>query len=67
MLYLVFKLIERLSRNWRALNGGDDLMRLVLDGALFCDGLHQPRPPAAVANTVAAWSHRWLEGLFHRS
>jgi putative transposase len=52
-LYLVFKLIDRLSRNWRALNGGENLMRLVLDGAEFCDGLHQPRPTAA-ADALAA-------------
>jgi len=53
VLYLVFKLIERLSANWRALNGGENLMRLVLDGAAFRDGLHQPRPQA-VADAVAA-------------
>jgi transposase-like protein len=53
VLYLVFKLIERLSANWRALNGGENLMRLVLEGAQFVDGLHQPRPPAA-ADAVAA-------------
>jgi putative transposase len=49
VLYLVFKLIERLSTNWRALNGGENLMRLVLDGALFRDGLQQPRPAAVAA------------------
>jgi transposase-like protein len=54
VLYLVFKLIDRLSMNWRALNGGENLMRLVLDGAEFRDGLHQPRPPAAAADAVAA-------------
>jgi putative transposase len=54
VLYLVFKLIERLSANWRTLNGGENLIRLVLDGAVFCDGLHQPRPPAAAADAVAA-------------
>jgi putative transposase len=53
VLYLVFKLIERLSGNWRALNGGENLMWLVLDGAEFRDGLHQPRHPAA-ADAVAA-------------
>ena len=29
-LYLVFKVVERLSRNWRSLNGGANLMALVL-------------------------------------
>jgi transposase-like protein len=48
-LYLVFKLVERLSVAWRALNGGENLMRLVLAGAVFCDGLHQPRAVAAAA------------------
>jgi transposase-like protein len=53
VLYLVFKLIDRLSQNWRALNGGENLMRLILDGAEFRDGLPQPRP-AAAADAVAA-------------
>jgi hypothetical protein len=30
-LYLVFKIVERLSYNWRALNGGANLMALVLE------------------------------------
>ena len=42
-LYLVFKLVERLSRNWRALNGGANLMTLVLEGCVFKDGLLQAR------------------------
>jgi len=53
VLHLVFKLIERLSQNWRALNGGETLLRLVLDGAELRDGLHQPRH-AAAADAVAA-------------
>ena len=28
-LYLVFKLVQRLSANWRTLNGGENLMRLM--------------------------------------
>lgn len=40
-LYLVFKLVERLSRNWRALNGGATLMQLVLTGCTFKDGVLQ--------------------------
>ena len=42
-LYLVFKLMERLSGQWRALNGGENLMALVLEGAVFSDGIRQPR------------------------
>jgi transposase-like protein len=40
-LFLVFKIVERLSRNWRALNGGANLMALVLDGCTFKDGILQ--------------------------
>jgi transposase-like protein len=43
-LYLVFKIVERLSQNWRALNGGATVMALVRSGAIFKDGaLQQPR------------------------
>lgn len=38
-LYLVFKVVERLSENWRALNGGQNLMALVLEGCAFRDGI----------------------------
>jgi transposase-like protein len=38
-LYLVFKVMERLSGNWRALNGGQNLMALVLEGCIFTDGI----------------------------
>ncbi len=38
-LYLVFKIVERLSRNWRVLNGGENLMTLVLEGCSFEDGI----------------------------
>ena len=38
-LYLVFKVVERLSQNWRALNGGENLMALVLEGYVFRDGI----------------------------
>ena len=34
-LYLVFKIVERLSQNWRSLNGGENLMTLVLEGYMF--------------------------------
>jgi len=45
-LYLVFKIVERLSRNWRSLNGGTTLMTLVLEGRTFKDGiLHRGKMP----------------------
>lgn len=37
-LYLVFKIVQRLGRNWRALNGGPQLMQMVAAGAVFKDG-----------------------------
>ncbi len=40
-LSLVFKIVERLSRNWRTLNGGANLMMLVLEGRKFKDGILQ--------------------------
>jgi putative transposase len=40
-LYLVFKIVQRLSRNWRALNGGQNLIALVAAGAIFKDGVLQ--------------------------
>jgi len=36
-LYLVFKLVTRLSMNWRAVNGPDQLL-LLLAGERFIDG-----------------------------
>jgi putative transposase len=42
-LYLVFKVVQRLSGNWRALNGGENLMTLVLQGCSFPDGILQPQ------------------------
>ena len=38
-VYLVFKLIQRLGQNWRALNGGRTLMTLVLKQGRFVDGV----------------------------
>jgi transposase-like protein len=38
-LYLVFKIVDRLSRNWRALNGGHAAMALLLAGARFRNGV----------------------------
>ena len=43
VLYLVFKVVERLSGNWRALNGGETLMTLVLEGCVFKEGILQPK------------------------
>jgi transposase-like protein len=40
-LYLVFKIVERLSRHWRPLNGGLNLMALVLEGETFKNGIRQ--------------------------
>jgi transposase-like protein len=38
-LYLVYKIVRRLSHNCRGLNGGPRLMRMVLAGAVFQDGV----------------------------
>lgn len=38
-LYLVWKMMMRLGRNWRALNGGPRLMAMVAAGTVFKDGL----------------------------
>ena len=48
-LYLVFKIVERLSQTWRNLNGGANLMRLILEGRTFKDGiLEQQKTPELV-------------------
>ncbi len=52
-LYLVFKLVERLSGNWRALNGGENLMTLVLAGCSFQDGILQPTASVPGVPTAA--------------
>ena len=44
-LYLVFKIVERLARNWRVLNGAATVMSLVLAGERFVDGVLVRRPP----------------------
>ena len=52
-LYLVFKVIQRLGQNWRALNGGENLMALVLEGGVFKDGIRQRKPaPELVASAA---------------
>jgi len=52
-LYLVFKIVERLSGHWRALNGGANLMALVLAGCSFKDGLLQRREARQLAAAAA--------------
>ena len=52
-LYLVFKIVERLSGNWRTLNGGATLMTLLLEGCVFKDGVLQPRPAPEAAAPAA--------------
>jgi putative transposase len=44
-LYLVFKIVERLARHWRVLNGGATVMTLLLAGARFSDGILVHQPP----------------------
>lgn len=43
-LYLVFKIVERLARHWRVLNGGATLMALVLAGERFANGILVRQP-----------------------
>jgi len=52
-LYLVFKIIERLSGHWRPLNGGVNLMTLVLEGCAFKDGILQRREMRQLMGTSA--------------
>ena len=52
-LYLVFKLVTRLSTNWRAINGPNQLL-LLLAGERFVDGKLQRRhQPTNVEGTAA--------------
>jgi transposase-like protein len=51
-LYLVFKVVERLSRTWRNLNGGANLMRLLLEGRTFKDGQLEPLKTAEFAEAI---------------
>ena len=53
-LYLVWKIAERVRRNWRALNGGPTLMALVAAGAIFKDGVLEPWPEQPKKEVVAA-------------
>jgi len=38
---LVFNVVQRLGRNWRALNRGPSLMQMVAEGVVFKDGVLQ--------------------------
>jgi putative transposase len=53
-LYLVFKIVQRLSRHWRALNGEPTLMQALVAGVVFKDGVIQPRPDQDSSKEVAA-------------
>ena len=46
-LHLVFKVALRLSERWRPLNGGRNLMGLLIDGARFEDGILTELPVSA--------------------
>lgn len=46
-LYLVFKVVLRLSERWRPLNGGRKLMGLLVDGARFEHGILTELPVSA--------------------
>jgi len=45
--------VERLSGRWHALNGGANLMALVLEGCIFKDGLLQRREARQLATAAA--------------
>jgi transposase-like protein len=52
-VYLVFKLIDRLSLNWASLAGEPELLRLVVEGARFEDGI-LVSPPSPEKEVSAA-------------
>ena len=52
-LYLVFKVALRLSERWRPLNGGRNLMGLLVDGARFEDGVLTVLPVSAEGAVTA--------------
>ena len=45
-LYLVYKVVRRLGDRWRPLYGGKNLMKLLMDGARFEDGVLVDLPPS---------------------
>ena len=48
-LYLVFKVVLRLGQNWRALNGGRNIMNLLLEGKTFVNGILKKEETTAAA------------------
>jgi len=52
-LYLVFKIVERLSTHWRPLNGGVNLMTLVLEEETFKDGILKRRETRELVDVIA--------------
>lgn len=52
-LYLVFKVVRRLSERWRPLYGGRNFMSLLVDGAGFEDGILVELPPSEEAAVAA--------------
>lgn len=53
-LYLVFKIVQRLSRGWRALNGDPTLIQALLAGVVFKDGVIQLQPQESSTKEVVA-------------
>ena len=52
-LYLVYKVVRRLGDRWRPLYGGRNLMKLLMDGARFEDGVLVELPPSEQAPRAA--------------
>ncbi len=52
-LYLVYKVVRRLGQRWRPLYGGRNLMKLLMDGAKFKDGILVELPPSEEAAKAA--------------
>jgi len=52
-LYLVFKIVERFSGHWRPLNGGVNLMTLVLEEETFKDGILKRRETCELVDAIA--------------
>ena len=52
-LYLACKVVRRLSERWRPPYGGRNLMKLLVDGARFEDGILVELPPSEEAAVAA--------------
>jgi hypothetical protein len=61
---LVFKLVTRLSLNWRAINGPNQML-LLLAGGRFVDGKLQRQPNTEVLPHSS--THRLTRRKFHKS